>query len=204
MGRKKNGADHEQYRTSIVDQADPTGTLQAKTLRGDIRDRILAEFKGMHKPWQQMNEAEQERIIHLAADIAGLVVNRAVEIAAHEGAPHLVVEIGQWGVKEGLKIQLGAAATLENGTQLLAHHGPAVLVLIDPLKFKGQRAPAKTDVVGSLAIPREPGVHGDELPDDPTDPGPIPPSLDRRTNGAGPSMADPPFAAPPEDGVRHV
>lgn len=55
---------------------------RTRTLRGDIRDLILREYKAMSRPWQQMTESEQARLIHRANDIAGTVVRRSVDIVA--------------------------------------------------------------------------------------------------------------------------
>lgn len=146
-------------------QTDVAEITEAKTLRGDIRDQILAEFKGMPKPWQQMNEAEQRRVIERASEIALMLVTRAVRIAAHEGAPHLTAEVGQFTVKDGLKVQMAAAGTVENITRLAEHRGAAVIVLVDPAKYHGERQKAQPDVVGDLRLPR-PASNGEAREDE--------------------------------------
>ncbi len=136
---------------------DPSLTAAARTLRGDIRDRLLMEFRSLPRPWQQMNEDEQRRIIHVANDLAAKIVNEAILIAAHEGAPHLVATVGQFTVKDGIKVQMNAAASVENISRLAGHRGAAVLVLTDPSKFHGQRQRAEPDIIGDLRLPKNGG-----------------------------------------------
>lgn len=135
-------------------QTDDRLLVQAETLRGDIRDALLTEFKLGEKPWQQMNETEQERVIHRVETLAAQLVNRAVTVVAHEGHPHLVGKVNKFTVKEGLKIEFAAAGLSENIVKLAQHSSDgAVLVLVAPVKYQGERKAAETDVIGDLAIP---------------------------------------------------
>jgi hypothetical protein len=141
--RMENGSDQDRL------------LVQAETLRGDIRDALLTELKIGEKPWQQMNETEQERVIRRAENLATDIVNRAVVLVAHEGHPHLIGKVSKFTVKDGLKIEFGAAGLADNIVKLAQHSGHgAVLVLIEPAKYVGQRKPAETDVIGDLGIPR--------------------------------------------------
>lgn len=128
--------------------------VQAETLRGDVRDALLVEFKLRPKAWEQMNESEQESLIRRLETISHDLVHRAVTIVAHEGHPHLIGKVSKFTVKDGLKIEFGASGLAENIVKLAQHSGDgAVLVLVAPQKYQGQRKPAETDVVGDLAIP---------------------------------------------------
>ncbi len=109
---------------------DPSLTAAARTLRGDIR---------------------------VANDLAAKIVNEAILIAAHEGAPHLVATVGQFTVKDGIKVQMNAAASVENISRRAGHRGAAVLVLTDPSKFHGQRQRAEPDIIGDLRLPKNGG-----------------------------------------------
>lgn len=132
--------------------------VQAETLRGDIRDVLLTEFKLRPKAWEAMNENEQESVINRIENITRDLVRRAVDIVAHEGHPYLVGKVNKFTVKagpEGLKIEFGAAGLADNIVKLVQHSGDgAVLVLISPAKYQGQRKPAEPDVIGDLGIPR--------------------------------------------------
>jgi hypothetical protein len=146
-----NGADHG----TAVNPAPDKFELAADTLRGDIRDALLAEFKGRSKPWQQMTEGEQESVIHRMEHIARGLVDQAVNLVAHQGAPFLLGEAPKFTVKDSCKIEFVVAALPENLIKLANHRGAAVLVLVEPHKYQGHRKPAETDVVGDLAMPKE-------------------------------------------------
>lgn len=128
---------------------------RTRTLRGDIRDLILREFKAMSRPWQQMTETEQARLIHRANDIAGTVVRRSVDIVAEDGLPSLPVTVGKITL-EGGAIK-GAYECFADDENLLAirrlQSKRAMFVLADPDEYFGQRAAAKPTNVGELAMP---------------------------------------------------
>lgn len=132
-----------------------TAVLAVDTLRGDIRDQILAEFKHLPDAWQKMTEDQQARCIHRADRIAEDVVTGAVAAIAPRGFSNIVASIEQFTRKDGLKVVLQASATVDVITKL-AEHGmnSVVLVLAEPAKFMGERKPAETDNVGDLAIPK--------------------------------------------------
>lgn len=137
--------------------------LAAATLLGDVRDAVLAEFKTAEKPWSKMSEEEQERLIQRADDIADQVVLGAVAVVAQHGFSNLPASIDQFTRKDGLKIVLKAGATVEHITKLAEHgNNSVVLVLAEPARFMGERAPAETENVGELAIPKTgPGAPSD-------------------------------------------
>jgi hypothetical protein len=194
----------EHVDADAIDPTDAIETMAARTLRGDIRDALLTEFKATPVAWSFMTEAEQERVIHRCTDIAESIVNRAITIAASETVPHVAADVSQFTVKDGLKVQLAAAGTVDNINALAVHRGAAVLVLIDPRKYMGQRKAAKPEVVGSLRMPmapESPGVHGDELPGE-GDGLDIPPGLRRLPPPLKPNP--PPFNDFDDEGPRHV
>ena len=131
-------------------------TFDTETLRGDIRDAILTEFKQLPKPWQQMNEDEQERVITRATDIAGKVVVGAVDLVAARGLPALPISIAKFEVDGAeLKGRYTAYATDENLLRIrhLADRR-AMFVMADPEEYLGEKKPAETEVVGDLAMPK--------------------------------------------------
>lgn len=137
--------------------------LATATLHSDIRDALLAEFKAIDKPWQKMKENEQSRLIHRADDIASSVVLGAVAVVASKGFSSVAASIDQFTRKDGLKIVVKAAATVEHITKL-AEHGmnSVVLVLAEPAKFMGESKPIETENVGDLAMPKTgPGAPSD-------------------------------------------
>lgn len=126
----------------------------AETLSGDIRDAVLREFKALEKPWQQMNEKEQERVIHRARDIGENLTRQAIRAVAERGFQHLIVAVKQFTVTDEIKTQVVCAATVDNITKLAAHSGEGVFVLVSPKLYFGEREKATPDVVGDLKLPR--------------------------------------------------
>lgn len=180
--------------------------LAIDTLSGDIRDAVLTEFKMMPKPWQQMNEEEQERIITRAEDIGKNLVAQAVSLIAARGLPVLPITVGKFTVDAGeIKGTFGSYASDDNLIRVrhLADRR-ALFVLADPAEYDGERAPAEPDNVGDLALPKS----GPGAPSDPAameqlgrgKAGAKPPKSDL----ARPSTANPPFnAADDEAHVTH-
>lgn len=129
--------------------------LQIETLRGDIRDLILAEFKGMPKPWEKMAEHEQERMIHRASDIAGRLVRDGLDIVASRGFDHYAVELGEFTIGEGIKGKFQAAFDPELVGSLCSRRSSTImLIALDAKDFAGEREKAKPDNVGDLAMPK--------------------------------------------------
>lgn len=167
---------------SDIDRASEVAIASA-TLLGDVRDALLSEIKALPKPWQKMSEEEQGRAIHRASDIAGELVTKVVHLISTKGFSNLPVTINKFTVKDGVKIEVGAAETVENITHLAMHSGAAVLVLATPSAFMGEKEKAQTDNVGELAIPKT----GPGAPSDPD-------AMEHlgRGNGTMPSSPPPP------------
>lgn len=146
--------------------AETTGTpeLQTDTLRGDIRDALLAECRQMQKPWAQMSEQEQERLIFRARDMADSLVRRSVDLVAERGLPALPIEVGKITVDGGVcKGAFECYATDENLLRMRHLQGArAMFVLASPDRYSGERAPAEAENVGDLAMPKTgPGAPSD-------------------------------------------
>lgn len=132
---------------------DPTnfaeGILDAassETLSGDIRDALLTQVRSIKVPWAMLTEDEQQNAIDAISKTAESAVRSTARIIAQRGFETVIVTTGKWTVKEGVKLECEASATLEN-INSLAQHGSsaAVLVLVDPKEYLGERAPAKPD-----------------------------------------------------------
>ncbi len=118
----------------------------SETLSGDIRDALLTHVRSIKVPWTMLAEDEQQDAINAIAQTAETAVRAAARIIAQRGFQHVIVTTGKWTVKEGVKLECDASATLENINSLAQHgSGAAVLVLVDPQEFFGERAPAKPD-----------------------------------------------------------
>lgn len=148
--------------TEVETEVD-TDTLNSETLRGDIRDEVLREFKHMQKPWQQMNEQEQARIISRSADIANMVVRRAVDLVAARGLPALPIEVGKFTV-DGAAVKGTFECYADDASLLRIKHlanQRAMFVLASPDAFNGEQTKPEPEVVGDLAIPKD-GERADE------------------------------------------
>jgi hypothetical protein len=140
--------------------------FNTETLRGDIRDMVLSEFKLLPKPWQQMNEEEQERLINRADDVAAKLVNTAVDLIAARELPALAITVAKFTV-DGSQIKGTYTCNADDGALLLIRDlsdKRAIFVLADPASYAGEKAPAETEVVGDLAMPKTgPGAPSDPV-----------------------------------------
>lgn len=129
--------------------------LATETLRGDIRDAVLAEFKHVDKPWQKMTEDEQQRLINRATDIGDRLVRDAVDLIAARDLPSLPIEVGKITV-EGSECKGTFECYADDENLLRIRHlqgSRAMFVLASPSAYQGEQAPAVPENVGSLAIP---------------------------------------------------
>lgn len=124
----------------LIDLAD------AETLSGDIRDALLMHVRGIKVPWTMLAEDEQQEAIDAIQETAKYAVRQIAAIIATRGLPHVVVSVGKWTVKDGIKLEVEASSLVDNITKLAEHgNGAAVLVLSEPDMYVGERAPAKAD-----------------------------------------------------------
>lgn len=136
--------------------ADKVTELAANTLRGDIRDKILSEFKAIPKSWQTSSESEQSRLINRAKDIADSLVRRAIDIIAAKGLPALPITVGKITIDGGEC--KGAFECYAGDEELLRirhlQGARAMFVLASPDAFNGEQKKAETENVGDLAMPK--------------------------------------------------
>jgi len=144
--------------------AEKATEIATTTLRGDIRDKILSEFKTMPKSWQAASEEEQERMISRAKDIADTLVRRAIDIVAAKGLPALAITVGKMTIeKSECKGSFECYADDESLLRIRHLQGSrAMLVLASPDAFNGEQKKPETDVVGDLAMPKGEPPRADE------------------------------------------
>lgn len=123
------------------------GLKKAETLKGDIRDRILALVRAMTTPWSELHEAAQQAIADASECIAEMMIFRCLDIAAAEGAPSMRMKVA--GVKFG-KDALSASLVGMLGDpcrHILAdmNNREALVVFDDPSRFMGEAAPPAID-----------------------------------------------------------
>lgn len=142
--------------TAEPSSAEKAVELATETLRGDVRDRILSEFKAIPKSWQTSNEDEQSRLIQRAKDIAGELVRRSIDIVAAKGLPSLPITVGKMTIeKSECKGTFECFADDESLLRIRHLQGArAMFVLASPDAFYGEQKPQETDVVGDLGLPK--------------------------------------------------
>jgi len=131
-------------------------TLQTDKLVDDVRDLVLTEFKHMPKPWQQMNEDEQTRIINRAADIGDSLVRKAVDLVAARGLPSLPIEVGKITI-DGAECKGSFECYADDDALLRIRHlqgSRAMFVLASPDAFNGKTDKPEPEVVGDLSMPK--------------------------------------------------
>lgn len=137
----------------MTKQFDPH--LAAETLRGDVRDAVLGEFKHVEKPWSKQTEDQQQRLIDRATDIADKLVRQAVELIASRDLPALPIDVGKIVVDgPACKGTFECYADDENLLRIRHLQGAkAMFVLASPSAYQGEQAPVVPDNIGSLAVP---------------------------------------------------
>jgi hypothetical protein len=120
--------------------------IETKTLAGDIRDVVLTHFRAIKVPWAWLSEQEQADKIEAIEKLGRDVARRAVFQVAASDMPILHVTTGQWTVKDQIELKVAAPAIVSN-IKALAEHGQsaAVLVLVDPGAYMGEREKAKAE-----------------------------------------------------------
>jgi hypothetical protein len=143
---------------------DETIELATDTLRGDIRDKILSEFKTIPKSWQTSSEDEQSRLIHRAQDVANTLVRAAIDIVAAKGLPSLPITVGKMTIeKSECKGTFECYADDESLLRIRHLQGArAMFVLASPDAFNGEKKPQETSNVGDLAMPKGDEPRADE------------------------------------------
>ena len=127
-------------------EATEDAVFQAETLRGDVRDKFMDDVVRRMPGWVQMREHEQKAIISTVNSISCHVIRQVAEVIAHRGFVHMQVSTGEFTVKDGIKMKVGASYNVENVTKLAEHGGgEAILIFADLGDFFGQRADAPFD-----------------------------------------------------------
>lgn len=149
---------------AVPSTAEKAAELAANTLRGDIRDKILSEFKAIPKSWQTSSEDEQTRLINRAKDVADTLVRRAIDIVAAKGLPALPITVGKMTIDNSeCKGTFECYADDESLLRIRHLQGSrAMFVLASPDAFNGEQKKPETDNVGDLAMPKGDEPRADE------------------------------------------
>lgn len=131
--------------TTEDDQADLIA-LAADTLRGDIRDSLLAWSKATPKPWHEMTEAEQRDRAASADAFSGALIKQACGIIAAAERPCIVATLAEYREKDGIEAKLKLAGTRDVVASLHDACGREVLIVTSGAEdFMGQGGDAEID-----------------------------------------------------------
>jgi len=137
---------------------DPLIDLAADTLRGDIRDSLLAWFKAQPKSWPFMAEREQRDLAEAADRYSENLIKQACNIIAAGERPCIVAKLVEYREKDGVEAKLKLASKGEVIAALHEACGREVLIVTSGAEeFAGEAGPAVIDA----DAPRIPGI-GDE------------------------------------------
>lgn len=135
--------------------------LNIPTLKGDVRDALLAHVRALPKPWPQMSEAEQDMAIHRATTLADDLVRQAVALAAARGFEHFEVSLGKYAIDKSVEGKFAAPYSTDLVEALGTRRGKTFLLVPRDLhEFMGQQAAV-------LPEPDQPDMLDDEFAGDP-------------------------------------
>jgi hypothetical protein len=131
---------------------------KAETLKGDTTKDLLDFVRQQAKPWEKMNENEQQAVIDRAEFLAGAIVNGALVVIASRGFQFYPCTVGKLAVDKGIEAKITLPFDPETLTKLAkVRNEQIMLVPIDAKTFMGGKK-IKPDVVGSLAMPKGEGA----------------------------------------------
>jgi hypothetical protein len=139
--------------------------LGVRTLRGDLRDLLLDQIRNMPKPWHLMSEEEQRRRAVHVDEQSTAIINALVDLIAADGRPVINARVEVVNIKtKAIEAKLVLSRSDEQRLALIDAQGDNVMVVLsDPSRFSGERAPAKID-------PDQPGLPIETLQVDPNAP----------------------------------
>lgn len=137
-----NGADPEPVSGTAA-----AADLAARTLRGDLRDRILDFVRRQKQPWALLNEEQQTGVVGEVTRIAGKLVDGAVAVLATRDFPAITARVRDCKAGEkGIEAKVVLASHDPFRHALMDSVGsPVQIVLADPALFYGARGLAAID-----------------------------------------------------------
>lgn len=126
----------------------------ADTLRGDMRDNMLAWFKAQPAHWQALTEAQQGNLAYSLDRFCEGLIARVCNIVATAGRPSIRARLVQYAEKDGIEAKIKLASTSEVVAYLHEACGRDVVIVMPATEeFMGERAQAKVD-------PDQPAIPG--------------------------------------------
>lgn len=132
----------------------PLAAMAADTLRGDVRDALLAWVKQTPKPWSQMTEVEQRDLAGRADSFSRAILRQACQFIAANERPVIVANLVEYKEKEGVEAKLKLASTGANVAALHEACGREVLIVTSGYdEVSGEAGEAEIDA-------DQPGIPG--------------------------------------------
>lgn len=132
---------HDDAAEAEPEDFDPLIELAADTLRGDMRDSLLAWFKAQPKSWPFMAEREQRDLADAADRYAGELVKSACKIIAAGERPCIVATLVEYKEKDGVEAKLKLPSRGEVVSALHEACGREVLIVTSGAEeFMGEAA----------------------------------------------------------------
>ena len=129
-----------------IEQDEPLILLASETMRGDVRDSILAWFKAQPKPWSGMSESEQRNLAGAIDSFSAQLVRSIAEIIAAKERPCIVASLVEYKEKDGLEAKLKLASKDTNVVELHRACGKEVLIVTSGAEdFLGEGGEAEID-----------------------------------------------------------
>jgi hypothetical protein len=134
-------------KTPATDPGEQLIELAADTLRGDVRDSILAWFKAQPKAWSQLGEREQKGVATAIDAYSARMVKTVAEIIARGERPCVVAKLVEYKEKDGVEAKLKLGSTEDVIRALHEACGQEVLLVTTGLEnYTGEQAPAEQHV----------------------------------------------------------
>jgi hypothetical protein len=156
---KGEGLDLQREETAgtvaAMEEAIPLTPMARKTLRGDLRDAMMEVIKRF-KGYREMLEGEQRDIIGVLDHAADAFVDKAARLIAEEGRSSVLATVESINLKDGMKVTVKAAYSLD-AVSLLADAANHAVVIMRPKAelAKGQRKPPTVKPDQASLIPED-------------------------------------------------
>jgi hypothetical protein len=138
------------------DLSDLTWT-KINTMKGDIRDSVLDWFKSKKKSWGDQDGFGQSQTIKDIETLAGDMVRNVARLVATRGFDHMTITLSKATIdreKSVITTTFSLPRTVDNILFMNECLDTQVQVVPTPVaEFMGEKAPAVSDVIGTLKIP---------------------------------------------------
>lgn len=135
---------HDEIPERPFEPVEPLVELASESLRGDIRDSLLAWFKAQPKSWPFLSEGEQRDLANSADTYAGTLIKEACKIIAAEERPSIVAKLVEYKEKDGIEAKLKFTSKGEVVAALHEACGREVLLVTSGAdEFMGEAGPAE-------------------------------------------------------------